>query len=162
MTSVKGSRFTDVVGYFYLSFSDSDTIQCSVNTQLCTLTFVDPPTSHSGVALNGVVRDARRDDEDEVHVHYSQIRDETITIHGAKSHHSSQVKVYLHVPTHCTSSYWPVNWKNGRLEPILPADWPLVIDAMLNQKLSIYRVKWVMDPFAQCNIGIGFNFFSCD
>ena len=34
MTPVKGSRFTGIMGYFYLSFLDSDTIQCGMNTPL--------------------------------------------------------------------------------------------------------------------------------
>ena len=33
MTSVKGSWFIDVIGYFYLSFLDSDTIQFNVNSR---------------------------------------------------------------------------------------------------------------------------------
>ena len=36
MTSLKGSRFADGIGYFYLSSSDSDNIQCSVHTPLLT------------------------------------------------------------------------------------------------------------------------------
>ena len=58
------------------------------------MTFVDLPGLPSGAVPNGtnVARDTHHDDGDGVPVHYSQIKDETITIHGAKSHHSSQVR----------------------------------------------------------------------
>ena len=58
------------------------------------MTFVDLPGLPSGAVPNGtyVARDTHHNDGDGVPVHYSQIKDETITIHGAKSRHSSQVR----------------------------------------------------------------------